>query len=375
MPAPTEFVPVPTADTCLLESASSRPLTPACRNALLNVHYTLIHRTNSENNIVAAYVDLVLTDVPLAASNDDGKIVLQQEYSVEFQDVSNSPRNLANLINRSKSGNPGYIYGRPVLAGHAIAATSQLDAVSPRARGLQLLGADNDGTCTDAATERVTLSFGVDMRSGCLLQLNYSQVQDFCVGHGVHVTGNAVPRYFNVSNIFDANKIRIPDALIGLFGNADPLDASQWVNVDVQPTIDAAAWQERTWTCENAVTSMNYRFIWGYVGSRSNPQAKIIAVRLDFGKSDIKYRFDSNSEDKKQSITITATASFIQRTGGSDASSPPSPPVAISVPYDVWYPFKIDSHAGFAPPGILKTTFIIFVLTTFHLSRQSTMAL
>lgn len=116
-------------------------------------------------------------------------------------------------------------------------------------------------------------------------------------------------------------------------------------------------------------------FIWGYVGSRSNPQAKIIAVRLDFGKSDIKYRFDSNSEDKKQSITITATASFIQRTGGSDASSPPSPPVAISVPYDVWYPFKIDSHAGFAPPGILKTTFIIFVLTTFHLSRQSTMTL
>mmetsp|Transcript_14433 Transcript_14433/g.47157 ORF Transcript_14433/g.47157 Transcript_14433/m.47157 type:complete len:296 (-) Transcript_14433:694-1581(-) len=188
VPAPTEFVPVPTADTCLLESASSRPLTPACRNALLNVHYTLIHRTNSENNIVAAYVDLVLTDVPLAASNDDGKIVLQQEYSVEFQDVSNSPRNLANLINRSKSGNPGYIYGRPVLAGHAIAATSQLDAVSPRARGLQLLGADNDGTCTDAATERAKHP---ESRSLNVLHHYYKGHLIFWGGHAVRVSTSA----------------------------------------------------------------------------------------------------------------------------------------------------------------------------------------
>ena len=171
----------------------------------------------------------MLTDVPLAASNDDGKIVLQQEYSVEFQDVSNSPRNLANLINRSKSGNPGYIYGRPVLAGHAIAATSHLDAVSPRARGLQLLGADNDGTCTDAATERakhpesrslnvlhhyykghlifwgghaVRVSTSAKLQPGtrllcaealCPLRLWQTEQLGIQVGHGVHVAGNAVP--------------------------------------------------------------------------------------------------------------------------------------------------------------------------------------
>jgi len=130
----------------------------------------------------------VLTDVPLAASNDDGKIVLQQEYSVEFQDVSNSPRNLANLINRSKSGNPGYIYGRPVLAGHAIAATSQLDAVSPRARGLQLLGADNDGTCTDAATERAKHP---ESRSLNVLHHYYKGHLIFWGGHAVRVSTSA----------------------------------------------------------------------------------------------------------------------------------------------------------------------------------------
>lgn len=48
---------------------------------------------------------------------------------------------------------------------------------------------------------------------------------------------------------------------IGLFGNADPLDVSQWLNIDIKAAIDAASWQERTSTCENAVTSVNYREI------------------------------------------------------------------------------------------------------------------
>lgn len=47
---------------------------------------------------------------------------------------------------------------------------------------------------------------------------------------------------------------------IGSFGNADPLDTSQWLNIDINPAAgDAAIWQERTGTCENAVTSMDYR--------------------------------------------------------------------------------------------------------------------
>lgn len=101
----------------------------------------------------------MLTDVPLAASNDDGMIVLQQEHSVRFQGISNVRREqtLANLINRTKSGNPGYIFGRPVLAGHSILATSELHVVSSRIHGLQLLGADLDGTCTDGAIERVMM--------------------------------------------------------------------------------------------------------------------------------------------------------------------------------------------------------------------------
>jgi len=98
----------------------------------------------------------VLTDVPLAASNKDGWIILQQEFSVRFQSVGDILRSkaAANIINRTKSGNPGYIFGRPLLAGNLVSATVENGVVSARQDGLQLLGADTDGTCTSSAIEK-----------------------------------------------------------------------------------------------------------------------------------------------------------------------------------------------------------------------------
>ena len=58
--------------------------------------------------------------------------------------------------------------------------------------------------------------------------LDRDDLRDFCHGAGAHAAANAVPTYFNVSDIFDAESVSLPDDRIGIFGNADPLDASQW---------------------------------------------------------------------------------------------------------------------------------------------------
>lgn len=131
--------------------------------------------------------------------------------------------------------------------------------------------------------------------------------------------------------------------LIGSYGNADPLDPAQWLEIDVKIASDAAVWQTRSGTCEGAVTSMNYGFVWSYVGAQTNPQARILAAHLEFGTSDLHYGLDGV---QVQSFPISVTASFVQRVEAPGANLLPSPPVAISVPYDVWYPFRIDSRAS-----------------------------
>lgn len=162
-----------------------------------------------------------------------------------------------------------------------------------------------------------------------------------------------MPRYFNTSHIFNA-AFEMTDYRVGIFGNAaDPRDNSQWLKLP-RPTRNDADWQERSGSCKNAITSMNYRFIWTYVGAQGNPQAKIIGARISFGTSDINYHH-STVPSTSQSISITATATFVKKDSDFVDYSPPSPPVAISVPHDVWYPFKIDSHSDRRTPFLSLT--------------------
>jgi|TARA_B100000459_G_C8504227_1_gene168806 hypothetical protein len=47
-----------------------------------------------------------------------------------------------------------------------------------------------------------------------------------------------------------------------MFGNADGLDSSHWLKIEtrpIAPKVDVVEWEERSGTCKNAITSMNYR--------------------------------------------------------------------------------------------------------------------
>merc|ERR1712023_277826 len=82
---------------------------PVCRNSLASIQYTILHGHDDDNKIYAAYADVVVTDIYASTSNTNHQIVMEQEYSILFQSAHSIPRSqqLANFINRSKSGNPG----------------------------------------------------------------------------------------------------------------------------------------------------------------------------------------------------------------------------------------------------------------------------
>ncbi len=85
----------------------------------------------------------MLTDIPATAVGTDGVVVLQQEYSTHFT-------SMANRTFRTKSGNPGYIFGRRLAVG-----TLQITATGLEFSDLGVLGSIEDGACTNTMKNMV----------------------------------------------------------------------------------------------------------------------------------------------------------------------------------------------------------------------------
>jgi len=78
-----------------------------------------------------------------------------------------------------------------------------------------------------------------------------------------------VPRWFE-SNV----------DVVGIFGNADPLDQNQWLRVQLS-SFNLQRNINRTWIsskseCLGVASELNYLIQWTFVGPTDNPQAQIL---------------------------------------------------------------------------------------------------
>ena len=69
--------------------------------------------------------------------------------------------------------------------------------------------------------------------------------------------------------------------LVGIFGNADPADISQWLEISNSMANPSYKAKSRIWNptysrCSGLISGLAYRIYWTYTGSVANPQAKII---------------------------------------------------------------------------------------------------
>lgn len=226
--------------------------------------YTL--KRDTAGRVVSASADLVVTD--LLINSTDSVSTVEQSWSVSFTSTAAVTRSSSagNLVNRTRSGNPGYLFGRPVLAGFQSTSGSS-SAITMQYPGLSLAAVTVSGLCTDAMAD-VTVQFGVDLRAGCSLSLTRGELEDMCSGGGSYISGG-IPTFFNVSNTY-----------VGVFGNADPLDVSQWLSLDTSLTSATYLWDDTAGVCYNLITSINYRFLTADVGKSNNPQKKIIAAQV-----------------------------------------------------------------------------------------------
>lgn len=182
-------------------------------------------------------------------------------------------------------------------------------------------------------------------------------------GLSPYVDGDGIPFYFNLS---------LSEGYVGIYGNADPLDLSQWYSLGLTGSITTnKAWDDSTSTCSNVISGMHYKFLVAKSGEKYNPQMKIVAASVSYSTSSWVLRLESDKTSNimicnisifiialslrtpypdnttTQSFGLITTVSFIDEANQNPQSYvPPSPPVLFQVPSDVFYPFQQNSGSS-----------------------------
>ena len=202
-----------------------------------------------------------------------------------------------------------------------------------------------------------TVRFGHDVSSGCVLKLNRTALRSLCcqgstdnscVGShsNIFAAQTGVPYFFSPASVF-ASSVNI-SGVVGVYGNADPLDKNQWIAIS-QPVLGAArVWNDITGTCLNMVSGLHFKFVVAKTGEKSNPQNKIVSAQASYSMRDWVSRVPYEDQVSLQAFSLSVTVSFVFREYSDFVGyAPPPPPRLFSLPRDVVYPFNI-AHANSA---------------------------
>jgi hypothetical protein len=125
---------------------------------------------------------------------------------------------------------------------------------------------------------------------------------------------------------------------LGIFGNADPLDRRQWVEIESHTFTRSRSFVEAENRCIGMPSRLRYEILWTYVGNVDDPQAKILSAKKSFDEGlSLQHTLPPN-ETQPFSFVTTVSWSFLQPKYKLVKS--PHPLGLFSVPYDVFYPFQ-----------------------------------
>ena len=122
---------------------------------------------------------------------------------------------------------------------------------------------------------------------GCTQDMTRQELKDFCTfaatsneqqQHPMLASRQVGADHFVYPKWLDTNQ-----DLLGIFGNADPLDRRQWIKIesalDDNPsnfTVKSRSFIEAESRCIGMSSRLRYEILWTYVGNVDKPQAKIL---------------------------------------------------------------------------------------------------
>lgn len=329
-----------------------------CQGMVVGVTYYIVHDSANSFNISAVTADVYISDVPYSVNSTS--TVVTQYFEVQFSSVDdyNSKSNSlnGNEVTRARSGNPGYLQGKPVLYGYDNSPVDELitgltipSSLKSYDDSASFLFGTSSCPVSTTSVYMQAVQFGYDSQSGCTVSISREELKAMCCqGSSTGCTSTVTSDYVDsdgVPYIFDG-PLSEENALVGYYGNADPLDSTQWFSFDVGSWSDTREWIEDTGTCQNMPSSLVYNFLVAKSGEKANPQNKIVAASSSVETSNWVWRLPHDSTST-QTFQFTVTTTFVytdknQLTG----YLPPAPPVLFEVPYDVFYPFLSSSASS-----------------------------
>ncbi|XP_068725456.1 tectonic-3-like [Montipora capricornis] len=288
-----------------------------CDNIALEVSYN-VQYSNSSTDIVAVMVEFVLGSVTSERGLD-----LSQKVSVSFSKAG------ATDVTFRRSGNPGYIVGEPLVAGRLV-TVDEKDAIflsSDRNTWLTIISPSVDGSCSNSS-ERTSVTFGVDMRTGCTislpLDLRVSQCQLIQEVAFNTILGDQ-PTY------------------VASFGNSDVNSVGDWVKIlNSRPANEAVQGKRQ---CRNMRLGLHIEVLFAYFGFLAKPQPRIVGVLFKYDDTrDIQYQCTGaqcqpGSRSPEQQVEVVTSVGFVDVSDKPIEQVKPRPTFEAKASSDFFFPF------------------------------------
>ncbi|XP_076320674.1 tectonic-1-like [Tachypleus tridentatus] len=338
-------------DSCFFPAPSFNESSKICHNVVTAVTFNIVH--NGIHGISNASVSFEMASVEVGDTENS----VSQKLEVKFLWETNSN------VTFKRSGNPGYIVGEPVLAGHL---DTVLDAHglsypvilldSDRNNWLTILRSSADSRC-DSIQSQLPIQFAEDLHSGCVLHLNSTALRT----KGCQYIQKMVMLALVGDN---------PPEYVGKFGNSDRHDINDWLKIQEEgkPTEEILELTPDG-VCPKVVLGLNIYVLFANAGSIASPQSIIIGVLFKFTEpKEVKIHCfgvycSSVTEEWTQVVRVTTSVMFVDV---SEQSSPyyVHPPVLEArLPHDFFYPFlSTGNNKQSQLPGIL-VFWLLFLFT------------
>lgn len=333
-----------------------------CQNVVRELRYMIYH--NGTKGITTVYVYVWLTNASLYTE-------LSQKYSVSFHWTKDGRP-------FHRSGNPGYIVGKPIMTGRKVIQTLGIEGeVEKEAievdenpdEWLSIAVAKKDGRCdmeqTGIHSLRQTVTFGEDRWSSCMVFVSPSNFTSPAACAMMHKTVIYLLAGSIMENVTSAKKLNF---YVATFGDAKVEETGDWVQVileSVPSFVMSSSSQHDDWmlVCKGIVTSIHIDVMFANVGSLAVPQAKILGIVFRFGTPhDIIFTCSSlhcTHESEEQHFDVISSVSFIDVTKPSIPEFAEPPVYEVKLPHDFFYPFFSNS-ALLRPSGTLIVAVLFF---------------
>lgn len=321
----------------------------ACFNAVSSVSYDISF--DAKTGITEILV--TFTQSPII----QGQKFLQQTFIANFNQEINSSLLMNNQAEIENSGNPGYIFGKPILGtafGEEMNSTGYFKLVNP-------ITSRSDGTCKITSTGHTEIGFNVNSKNGCRINLNNYLLK----------SGECSDLQ---SDIVDSWKINDKMTHFGIFGNSNTSIPSQWISVIIDHSMTQIS-QVPVLTldgnCPSIITSVSYDIYFAVIGLKSEPQSMLLSVMKKYSDPiEVKMQLSNGTSQKLGSVSspwieVSFSVTFHDLTVTSRPSFAPPPTVRLQLPPDFFYPFFVSSHGHMAMSDVRTPRFFIQCLITF----------